>query len=164
MAYMICKHPAVRMDIMVPQKYWPQLVGVIQNTGCEYFKEDWMELPNGKDYILLRDVKAKKTYYLGNLLKALTGIEAGCEDHEEKFYILIKPRKKGKKHVQKIRQEVYPGSEGGNAGESGDLQPGGTAEAGGSGTEPDIPGTDDICQFEMFADGEKVIFGNPNYQ
>ena len=164
MAYMICKHPAVRIDIMVPQKYWPQLVGVIQNTGCEYFKEDWMELPNGKDYILLRDVKAEKPWQIGNLMKVLSRIETETEDVTEKFYVLIKPRKKGKKHVQKIRQEVYPGSEGGNAGESGDLQSGGTAEAGGSGTEPDIPGADDICQLEMFADGEKVIFDNPDYQ
>ena len=89
MAYMICKHPVVRIDIMIPQKYWPQLVGVIQNTGCTYFKEDWMELPNGKDYILLRDVKAEKEYHLGNLFKTLSRMETEIEDGTEKFYILI---------------------------------------------------------------------------
>lgn len=145
MAYMICKHPAVRIDIMVPQKFWPQLVGVIQNTGCEYFKEDWMELPNGKDYILLRDVKAEKPWRIGNLMKVLSRIETETEDGTEKFYVLIKPRKKGKKNVQKIRQEVYPGSEGGDAGESGDLQPGGDSETGGEWSEPDLSGADDFC-------------------
>ena len=122
MPYVICQHPATRIDVMVLQEFWPKLVGMINRTGCRYFKEDWMELPNGQNYICLRDIKADKGHQLGEFLGLLYGLEwetvtAGT-DEPKKFYILIKPRKKVKKDAEEHREEIHTGSEGGDRGES----------------------------------------------
>lgn len=160
MAYVVCKHPVVRIDIMVPQKLWPQMIGFIKQSGCTYFKEDWIELPNERDYTVIRDIKSEHPWQLGILFGLIKTLESSEEYAESKIYILIKPRKKGKKHVQKNRKEAGAGSEGGNAGGSGDLQPGGTAGPGESGTEFNIPGVDNIRQLEMFGGEEGDTDGN----
>ena len=96
MPYIVCQHPAVRMDIMVLQQYWPTLVGMIERTGCTYFKEDWMEIESGQNYICLRDVKALKGHQIGEFLKELFTLddltEIQGETGPKKFYILTKPR------------------------------------------------------------------------
>lgn len=159
MAYVINKHPAVRIDIMILQKYWPKLIGMIQRTGCTYFKEDRKELPNGHDYVMIRDVKSDNAWRLGELIGLLYSLEwdslngqdgAPEPRNPDKFYILIKPRKKGKKHVQKDRKEAGAGSEGGNTGEPGrtagpEYNPG--SDQGGDGIADD-PG--DIHQLSIF--------------
>ena len=120
MPYVICQHPATRIDIMILQEFWPKMVGMIQRTGCTYFKEDWMELPNGQSYICLRDVKAERGHQLGEFIGLLYGLEWEALQQPEdlqapkKFYILIKPRKKVKKDAEEHRQETDPGSEGGD--------------------------------------------------
>lgn len=158
MAYVICKNPMVRIDIMILQKYWPQMVGMIRQSGCTYFKEDWAELPNGHKYVMIRDVKSEHPNQLGTLFKMLNAMETTAQETKDKFYILIKPRKKGKKYVQKDRKEIGTGSESGNAGESGDLQSEGNSEVDGSGFESTIPDPDDLRQLEMLNSEEGVFY------
>lgn len=164
MAYVINKHPAVRIDIMILQKYWPKMVGIVQRTGCTYFKEDWMNLPNGHDYVILRDIKSNDAWRLGNLIGLLYSLEWDSMFKEEekpdpktpdKFYILIKPRKKGKKNVPKDRKETGAGSESGNSGESGGSA-GSESNSGSdtSGVEPVGDGFDNIHQLSIFEEAD----------
>ena len=128
MPYVVCKHPVIRMDIMVLQSFTPQIIGAVMNTGCTYEKEDWVEQPNGQNYLVLRDVTADKGYKLGELIGRLYAMDDTPGEESKalrKFYILLKPRKKAKKNVQKDRQEAGAGSESGAGREStGDIQPG----------------------------------------
>lgn len=145
MAFMVNVHPAVRIDIMVPQKYWPKLVGLFPAYHANYYKEDWMELPNGHDYICLRDVKSESMHELGMLLTHIERMNSNMEAErlndkeskipEEKFYILIKPRKKGKTNAKENRKETGAGSEGGNRGESGNSESEPVNEPNGVGSE-----------------------------
>ena len=137
MPYVICQHPATRIDIMALQEFWPELASIIQRTGCTYKKEDKVELPNGQNYILLRDVQALKGYQLGDFIIQVSGMVYSLEQRAlingsqediapKKFYVMIRPRgKKGKKDAGEVREEVHTGREGGDPGESaGDIQPG----------------------------------------
>ena len=127
MSYIICKHPACRIDLMVLENYWPQLASYVERCDCTYFKEDHVELPGGDKYVILRDVRSFKAYMVGELMKLFFKMESEnpeSEDGKQKFYILIKPRKKGKKIVSEDRTETDAGSEGGDSGESGDIHSG----------------------------------------
>lgn len=163
MAPIVCKHPGIRIDIMVKQKFWPMMASIMQKTGCKYYKEDWLELPNGSDYIVLRDVKAEKPYMLGNMFAQLHILEAEDQEGDGKFYVLIKPKKRGKKHVQKDRQEADSGSQSGDGGESGNT---GSAEDPGTrecGAEPPASGTDNFRQLEMFESIDEVAVLDNNH-
>jgi len=116
MPYIVNMHPVIRMDIMAQQKYLHKLVGEVINRGCEYEKEDWVEVKNGGKYVVLRDVHAKRGDLLGDLLDALYDMDNSIPDESgkpQKFYILLRPRKKVKKNVQKDREKAGPRSESG---------------------------------------------------
>lgn len=40
MSYVICKHPAVRIDLLCKKEFWPKLVSDIQRCECTYEKEE----------------------------------------------------------------------------------------------------------------------------
>lgn len=121
MPYVVCMHPVIRMDIMVLQAFTPQIVNAVINTGCRYEKEDWIEEANGQKYLILRDIHADKGYQLGELLGKLYDLDRIPADEPNgprKYYILLKPRKKVKKNVQKDRKETGAGRQGGAERES----------------------------------------------
>lgn len=150
------KHPGVRIDVMVEKEHWPKIVSIIQNNGGSYFKEDTSEI-KGKTYILIRDVKTVHAYSLFKLIEELsTYAEGPLGDLNAKIYILIKPRKKAKKNVQKDREEAGTGSEGGNGGESGADQSGEDPGTGGSGTEPADIGNFSPVQLEIDLDFPEI--------
>ena len=128
MPYIVNMHPVIKMDLMVLQKYMPKLIGAVINAGCEYEKEDWIELKNGQNYVILRDVRSKRGDQIGDLLKTLYEMDNTVPDETgepQKFYILLKPRKKAKKNAQKDREETGAGSEGGAGSEpAGNLESG----------------------------------------
>ena len=156
-SFVLFRNPDVRIDIMILQKYWPKLVSIIERTECTYYREDWLELENGQKYVALRDVKADRPHRLGELIGLFYSLEwdslTDTPDENkpaEKFYILIKPRKKGKKHDQKDRQETGAGREGGSRIGSGPDVPGKDPGTGGSGTEPFVLRADDLRELEKF--------------
>ncbi len=156
-SFVLFSNPGVRIDIMILQKYWPKLVSIIERTDCRYYKEDWMELDNGQKYVILRDVKADRPNKLGELIGLFYSLEwdsltdTPAENKPpEKFYILIKPRKKGRKHVQENRTETGAGCESGSGVGSGSDVPGKAPGAGRSGTEPFVVRANDIRQLEMY--------------
>lgn len=163
MAHVIVKDPEVRIDIMVKKKHWPQVVSMIDRQHCSYFKEDELKPINGTHYVVLRDIKADHGHNLAELIRMLylVGIDplneaSEAEVAKDKFYILIKPRKKGKKHDKKARKETGAGSKGGNGGESGVAEPKPDSEPAGVGAEPDIPGTDDLCKLQVLGKPEEA--------
>lgn len=169
-SFVLFRNPDVRIDIMILQKYWPKLVSIIERTECTYYREDWLELENGRKYVALRDVKADRPHRLGELIGLFYSLEwdslTDTPDETkspEKFYILIKPRKKGGKHVQRNRQETGAGSEGGSAGGSGPDVPGKDPGAGRSGAEPFVVGFYDIRQLEKFDPGREAPGFSHNY-
>lgn len=124
MPYIVCKHPAVRMDIVVKKEYEPQLVGYFERMGCKYEKEDPYTPMKGVEYVILRDISAANGRSIGELLGLFYSLEWGhlVEGKEsDKFYIMVNPRRKkkgAKKHVQTNRPEPDQGSHSGNSGES----------------------------------------------
>lgn len=119
MAYMICKHPAVRMDLMVREECWAKVVSIAQRTGVTYEKEEHVDLEGGeKKYILIRDLKGHAPIG-GNNLGEFIGLLYGLEwddviaqiPEQKKFYILMTPRKRGKGNDRKDRKEADPGRE-----------------------------------------------------
>lgn len=116
MPYIVNMHPVIRLDIMVLQTYMPKLVGTILNCGCRYEKEDWVELPNDQKYVILRDIRSEHGNQLGRLIDMLCDMENTIPDESgkpQKFYILLRPRKKVKKNVQKDREKAGPRGESG---------------------------------------------------
>lgn len=153
MPYIVCKHPGIRMDIMVRRQYWADVVGMIERTGCTYWREDHVEPVKDEPYVILRDIQAKKDHQLGEFLGLLYGLEwkavtePEIRDVPRKFYILLRQRKgkKEKRHAEEVREEIRPGSESGDRGEpAGDIQPGEAAGDCGDGPCPDWSGTDDV--------------------
>ena len=142
MSYVVCRHPAVRMDIMVRREFWGDVVSIAQRTGCTYQKEDHVEPVKGQPYVILRDIQAPKGNQIGEFLGLLYGLEwknvTEPENQEapKKFYFLfnIRKGKKEKDHAIEIREEVCAGSESGDSGEpAGDIQSGEASAACGSG-------------------------------
>lgn len=127
MNYVVAKHPNVLVDMMVEERFYPQLIGYFQRTGCHYKKEREADPKNGKKYRVLKDVTGPGGN-LGELIGLFYSLEWGNliegEPHG-KFYIMINPRRKGKKkNVREDRKEADSGSEGGDRGEStGDAGP-----------------------------------------
>lgn len=149
MAYIIQQHPMIRLDIMVPQKYWAEVVGMIDRAGCTYAEEECTEPMEGRPYYVLRDIQAKNGHDLGEFLGLLYGLEWKvltdvAESNDAKFYIMIHPRmrkKEKKNHAEEVREKVHPGSESGNRGEStGDIRPGEASAACGDGDCAGGPG------------------------
>ena len=157
MSYVVCKHPGVRVDIMVKRQYWADIVALIDRTGCSYWKEDHVQPVKDDPYVILRDVQAPKGNQLGDFIGLLYNFERDLEnqvvaDSESantirKFYVLIRPRKgkKEKNHAEEIREEVHAGSDSGTRGEStGDIRPGEASGDCGDSTCSDRPGTDSV--------------------
>lgn len=142
------KHPEVRIDVMVEKEFWPNIVSIIKSNDGSYFKEDTSEI-KGKTYILIRDVKTVHAYNLIRLIGMISAFSEKELDAANKIYILIKPRKKVKKNVQKDRQETGTGSEGGNGGESGTDQPGEDLGSVDGGSEPVERGDNACVQLKM---------------
>lgn len=120
MAYVICKHPAVRMDLMVREEVWPKVVSIAQRTGVTYEKEEHVTPEGGEaKYILIRDLKGHAPIG-GNNLGEFVGLLYGLEwdeviaknPEQKKFYILMAPRKRGKNNDLKDRKKAGPGREG----------------------------------------------------
>ena len=116
MPYIVCKHPVIKIDIMVLQSFTPQIISAVMATDCHYEKEDWVEQPNSQNYLVLRDIQADRGDKIGALLNMLYQMDDSPDTESgklRKFYILLKPRKKAKKNAQKNRKETGAGSEGG---------------------------------------------------
>lgn len=120
MAYVICKHPAVRMDLMVREEVWPKVVSIAQRTGVTYEKEEHVTPEGGEaKYILIRDLKGHAPIG-GNNLGEFIGLLYGLEwddviaqiPEQKKFYILMAPRKRGKGNDREVRTKADPGREG----------------------------------------------------
>ena len=123
MGYSICKNPGIRLDLMVEAKYYPQLVGYFQRMGCTYTEERRAEPGNGKQYAVLTDVQGKNGRAVGELIGLFYSLEwASLKDGtDDKFYILLNPRKKGKKkNVHKNRKETDAGSNAADRGSAAD--------------------------------------------
>lgn len=154
MAYSLFKTPGTQMDIMVLKKYWAKLAGHVERTGCKYKKEDEVRASDGNEYVVLRDVSGN-SHHLGCLIGLFYGLEweylaEPGHPSEDRFYILIKERRKGKKHVQKDRKKAGPGSKSRNTGKPGDIQSGQPGGAGKSGDNAAGSGGDDSAQLQMF--------------
>lgn len=136
MSYVICKHPAVKMSLMVPERFWADIVSMAKRTGCTYAKEEHVEPIKDNKYVIIRDIQSNYGNKLGEFLSYIHGIENILASNPEipvaqkKFYIMINTRnakkvKKGKNNAKEVRKEVHSGSEGRNSGEStGDIRPG----------------------------------------
>ena len=144
--YIVCKSPVVRLDLMVKKELHAQLVSYFERTGCTYEKEDAGNPGNGEEWVCLKNIEAKRGSDIGELLGLFYALEWGnlVEGHDDKFYIIMNAKKKGKKkHVREDRKEVDSGSDSGDSGESGEpAEPG--QVAGPTGEWPDIavPGFD----------------------
>ena len=151
MPYIVCKHPVVRIDIMAPEQYWARLAGLVRQTNCIYADEEHVELPNGNKYVTIHDIKGARGHDIGDLLGLVYAMEnEDMESLHNKFYILIKPYKRGKnKHVQEDRPETGAGCESGDAGESGDIQPGDGSESPEDRSEPGAPDDGGYQQLEI---------------
>lgn len=118
MSFVICKHPAARMDIMALEQYWPQIVSFMERTHVQYEKEEHV-VPEGSTdkYVVIRDLKGHCPVGGDNLGEFLGLLHAYEKEVTGKFYIMISPRKRGKKDDEsgkETRQKAGPGSEGGN--------------------------------------------------
>ena len=163
MSFNIFKHPEVRIDIMVEKQFWPAVVNIIGDRDGTYFKEDNSQVKD-REYVLIRDVKTVHAYELALLIEDISRFEqnkAMSDGVDPKIYILIKPRKKGKNHVQKDREETGARSESGDGRESGTDQPGQDAGSGESGSEPVDAGDSGAVQLEM--DIPEVVYEGGDY-
>lgn len=129
MPYIIHRHPAIRIDLVMKKVYWPKMAGIFQRCGCTYEREDPYELRKKGEWIRLVDIRGEKGWQTGALISLFYSLEwdalGSGQGLEDKFYILVNPRRKEKKHVRKDRKEAGAGSEGGDRGEpAGDIRPG----------------------------------------
>ena len=105
MSYVICKHPAVRIDLLCKKEFWPKLVSDIQRCECTYEKEEQLTYEDGSEWVRLTDVTSLRGYELGALIGLFYGLEWGSvtrpnNGQEDKFYIMLNLRKRGKKNDQ----------------------------------------------------------------
>lgn len=120
MSYVICKHNNVRIDLMVRKKYQAQVVSMLERMHCRYESEEECNPNPGDTWVCLKDLSGENGAYLGEALGLFYAMEWDnlIEGVNEKYYILINPRRKEKKKdVHENRTEADPGSEGGNSGE-----------------------------------------------
>ena len=157
--YIVCKSPVVRLDLMVKKELHAQLVSYFERTGCTYEKEDAGNPGNGEEWVCLKNIEAKRGSDIGELLGLFYALEWGnlVEGHDDKFYIIMNAKKKGKKkNVREDRKEADSGSESRNPGEPyKSAEPGqvagtgreyynaGTAGPDDPGEQPGIPSTCD---------------------
>ena len=123
MSFVVCKHPAVRMDLMILEEIWPRVASLAQANAVTYEKEEHVVPEGGKDkYVILRDLKGHCPVG-GNNLGEFIGqvytlsIAEAIAGGKKKFYVMISPRKRGKKDDEpgkENRQKADSGSEGGN--------------------------------------------------
>lgn len=130
MPYILHQHPGVRIDLAVKKEYLPRLAGTFRRCECVYEREEPYEVKEKGEWVKLIDVHGDKGWKTGALMSLFfalewsgTGGKAG-RGLEDKFYILVSPRRKEKKkHVRQDREEAGTGSEGGDPGESaGDIR------------------------------------------
>ena len=116
MAYIIRTHPAIRMDLVVKKEYWPKMAGIFQRCGCTYEKEEPYEVRGSGEWIRLIDVHGDRGWQTGTLIGLFYALEwdqiGEGKGLDDKFYILLNPRRKEKKHVRKDRKKAGSGSEG----------------------------------------------------
>ena len=120
--YIVCKSPVVRLDMMVKEEMHAQLVSYMMRTGCVYESEEKCNPGNGTKWVCLKGIEGPSGYSLGELIGLFYSLEWGnlIEGHEDKFYLILNTKKKGKKkHVREDRQETDTGCESGNTGEPG---------------------------------------------
>ena len=115
--YVISKSPVVKMDIMVAKEYLPMLASHCKLSGCSYEREEEVTL-HDRAWVCLKNVEGKG-HQLGVLLGCMYGYEKiNGIDPNEKFYIILNAKKKGKKkNVCEDRAKVDARSESGTAGE-----------------------------------------------
>ena len=99
MAYILSKSPVVRLDMMVEAEFYPQLVGYMQRMGCTYAEERKIEPGNGKQYAYLVDIQGQYGKNIGELIGLFYTLEwpALNDGKDSKFYLILNPKKKGKK-------------------------------------------------------------------
>lgn len=155
MAYVVCKHPMIQMDLMVKKKYWPNLVSYMERCECTYESEKEYDPGNGETYVCIKDVQSIRGYGLGELIGLFYGMEwasvTGVRPEVDKFYICLNPRKRGKKdHDGENRAEADPGRKGGDSGESsGSAEHGQAAGSGGDGARVVSVNADDLRGLEV---------------
>lgn len=151
MNYILCVNPNVRLDLMVEESFYPQLVSYVQRMGCTYAEERTAKPGNGRVYRVLKDIQGKTGGAVGELIGLFYSLEwNNLKDGESgrKFYMMINPRRKGKKNnAGKNRKETDQGGNGGNSGE-----PAGYSESGpvvgpaGDGNDAGTDGSDDLYE------------------
>lgn len=121
MNYVVCANPNTSISLMVPEEFYPQLVSYVQRMGCKYAEERAAKPVNGRNYRVLKDISGPNGGAVGELLGLFYSLEWGSlveGESQRKFYIMINPRRKGKKkNAGKNRKEADQGSNRGNPGE-----------------------------------------------
>ena len=150
MNYVVCAQD-VKIDLMVEQEFYPQLVSYVQRMGCSYTKERTAKPGNGRVYKVLKDIHGKGGA-VGELLGLFYSLEWGAlksDKDARKFYIMINPARKGKKKdADKNRKKAGQGSNSGNSGESsGYSEPGSVGGPAGDGFDAGLPIDNDLWDF-----------------
>ena len=151
MNYVVVSHRSIRIDLMVDQEFFPQLVSYCQRMGCTYAEERTAKAVNGHVYRVLKDVKGPNGGALGELLGLFYSLEWGALAEgitKRKFYMMINPRRKEKKkNAGKNRKEADQGSNGGDSGEpSGNPGPGPVGGSAGDGADAGTAGDDGLWE------------------
>lgn len=147
MAVITCKHPFVKMDLMVPKKIWPQVVSLALCCGCSYAEEKEVLGKSKNDlesWVLLRDISSEQWCQFDKLINSINNL------HDVKIYILLSPRKRGNTHVQKDRKETGSRRNGRNTRKSaGDIRFGPNSRSGDSPVESGDHGCDDLGELSV---------------
>lgn len=153
MAYVICQHPAVRINLTFEKEFWPKVVSIIERCEGKYEEEIHIHENSGrKEFIMLKGVTALHNWQVGEILGLYYSLEFQAEDktpENHKFYISVTIRKKAKKDVRENRKEIHSGSQGRAAGESsGNHQHGQDYGPGGISPDGAVVRPDDLRELE----------------
>ena len=150
MNYVFCKNQNLQLDLMVEEAFYPQMVSYIQRMGCRYREERAVTPRKGRIYHVLKDITGPNDAAVGEVIGLFYSLEWGSllRGEERKFYIMVNPRRKGKKkHADKNRKKADQGSNCGDRGEpagnSGSEPLGGSA---GDGPDAGVIGADDLWE------------------
>ena len=151
MNYIVQANPNVRLDLMVEESFYPQLVSYCERMKCKYAEEHTVKPVKDRVYHVLKDISGPNGACVGELIGLFYSLEWGNlieGGTHKKFYIMINPRRKGKKkNAGKNRKEADQGSNGGAAGEpSGDSGSGPVGGPAGDGASAGTDGTDDLWE------------------
>ena len=155
MSYVIFKHPAIRMDLMVRRELWPKLVSHIARCDCTYAEErTTVNKKTGEAWVCVKDVRSLRGYKIGELIGLFYGLEWEIvqkdEEDNARFYILLNPRKGGYNNARKNRKTAGARRQGRNTGKpAGDIQPGPDSGHRGNDYQPACLSPDDIRGLEI---------------